>query len=241
MALPTRTTAPPSTPGRLPRPFRRGAPEQLPSSRTRAWRRTTLRKLAAGSCALAACWLTLHQVEARSAPEEHTVLTAAHDLPVGHTLTQADLTRLPVPRRVVPPSALDDPAAVVGRTLTGTLSSGEILTAPRVRAEALTLPEGRRALHLPLADGGALTRLSPGDHVDIVAVRDGNVLAADAVVLDVDKVSSGAFGAAPQNDRGLTVSVSTAQVGPVTNAGLGGSTRGVHVVSRGQGPASGKS
>ncbi|WP_205413024.1 Flp pilus assembly protein CpaB [Austwickia chelonae] len=233
MALPTRASSLAPSPEDAPYPLRRGATMPRTSSRSRTWKRATARRVIAGSCALAACWLTVHQVEARSAPEEHTTLVATRDLPVGHVLTLDDLSRVPVPRRIMPTSALDDLATAVGRTTTASITRGEILTSPRVRAEALALPEGRRALHLPLGDSGALVRLSPGDHVDVVAVRDGSVLAADAVVLDVDKASSGPFGAAPQSDRGLTVSVSTAQVGPVINAGLGGSTRGVHIVSRG--------
>lgn len=188
--------------------------------RARAWRRVVLRRVASGLCASAVCWLVLGPYAERGGPPTAPGLVSTADLPVGHVLRADDLTTTRLPLAALPGSALAAPDQAVGRPLAAAVGRGELLTTSRVRTGGPLLPAGSRAVHVPLLDAPAAARCAAGDHIDLVAVADGEVVVADAVVIEVDRADTGAFGAAPAA-RGLTVAVPAHRVGPLTTAALG--------------------
>lgn len=178
-----------------------------------------------------AWWIALG-ILAPDPPPGTTVLVAAGPLPAGHVLTPQDLLRRTYPPHAVPPAALRDDQALVGRHLASPLDAGELLTSTRVGASALLAGQesSTRAVHVPVADPGALARLGPGDRVDVVAVADGSVVVGAAVVLAIDDASAGPLA---DRARGLTLAVPEARVGPLTSAALDAAGRGgVHLAQR---------
>lgn len=227
------TYAPGVSPALFPR--RDGGPRRSlvlrhPGSRAARWRRVRLRRVVTGLCASVACWLALGPYGVRGGTPTAPTLVSAADLPLGHVLRPGDVSVRDLPREAVPAAALRDPTQAVGRPLAVTITEGEILTTVRVRAGGPHLAPGSRAVHIPLQVASAADRLAAGDHVDLVAISDGALVAADAVVVEVDKATAGAFGAV-ESGRGLTVAVPTDRAGPLTSAALGG-RGGVHVVLR---------
>lgn len=189
-----------------------------------------LRRLAAAVLAGVACWLALGPYAARGGPPIAQAVVATADLPLGHVLRPDDLRVQPLPLEAVPAAALRDIGPALGKPLAAAVGEGETVTATRVRSGGPPLPAGHRALHVPLADPGAAARLASGDHVDLVAVADGTLVVVDAVVVDVDRASTGGFGAT-ESGRGLTVAVPADKVGALTAAALG-ARGGVHVAAR---------
>lgn len=198
--------------------------------RAAAWRRVVLRRLAAAVLAGVACWLALGPYAARGGPPTSPAVVATADLPLGHVLRPDDLRVRAIPQEAVPAAALREVGPALGRPLTAAVGEGETVTATRVRSGGPPLPPGQRALHVPLADPGAAARLAAGDHVDLVAVADGALVVADAVVVDIDRATTGGFGAS-EAGRGLTVAVPADKVGALTAAALG-ARGGVHVAAR---------
>jgi pilus assembly protein CpaB len=108
--------------------------------------------------------------------DSESILIAARDLPVGHTIAAGDLAEATYPQRYLPPryvrgSLLD---ALVGEILVVTVRAGQpVLDSDRAGSEVSKLsqriPETLRALALKVdrisTFGGLLT---PGDRVDIV-------------------------------------------------------------------------
>lgn len=189
-----------------------------------------LRRVGAGLLAATACGLALGPFAERRDPAMAEALVVTGALPIGHVLRADDVTVRPLPRDAIPAAALRTPDQAIGRPLAAAVTDGELLTTPRVRTAGPPLPAGRRAVHVPLADPGAAARLAAGDHVDLVAVADGAIVAPDAVVVDVDRADTGAFGTGP-SARGLTVAVPAERAGPLTTAALG-PRGGVHAAAR---------
>ncbi|WP_083841808.1 SAF domain-containing protein [Mobilicoccus pelagius] len=183
--LPWLTEAPPPAARRVGAPRRR-----LPVRR--------LRLLAAATCAFLATWLVVGLLLPE--PPPHTVLTPVDDLPAGHVLAPADVTTVRVADQVRPAGALTDAAAVNGRRLARPVSAREILTGGAL-AHTSTLSPTERAVHVPVADPGALLTLRPGDHVDLVEAGAGRVVASSVRVLGVDDP------AAEKSGHGLVVAV----------------------------------
>jgi len=228
---PVRTSLSPDRTGRAsPRGGMARRLRPVPGTRAARWRRVVLRRIVAGLFAAAACWLALGAYSVRGAPPGTSALVVTADLPLGHVLRPDDVATRTLPADAVPAGAVRAPTQAVGVPLAAAVGRGEVLTAVRLRSGGPPLAAGRRAIHVPLADPGAAARLSPGDHIDLVAVADGAVVVEDAVVIDVDRGSVGAFGAS-ESGRGLTVGVPTDRVGPLTAAALGG-RGGVHAAVR---------
>jgi Flp pilus assembly protein CpaB len=126
-------------------------------------------------------------------PPAVPVVVSATDLPVGATLRTGDLRMVRLPKDVVPADTTSQPAALVGRTLSGAVRQGEPLTDERLIGAGLTadLPAGTVAAPVRLADADAAALLSPGGRVDVVgAPADGGagspagvLLASNALVL----------------------------------------------------------
>ena len=109
------------------------------------------------------------------APEGGTsveVAAPAHDLPVGHVITAADLTtvRLSGPAVADPQLATD----VQGRVLAVPWPAGVPLHRSALAGSELTrgLPEGTVAVGVPLGRGSPTAFLAAGDKVDVVVTAD---------------------------------------------------------------------
>lgn len=215
----------------LPRRDREAEPRPPRGPRRRAWRHVQSRRAVAALLAGAAWWIALG-ILAPEPPAGTTVFVAASALPAGHVLTPGDLSTRTHPPDAVPDAAIRDDQALVGRHLAAPLDVGELLTTTRVGGSSLLTAQeaGTRAVHVPVADPGGLTRLGPGDRVDVIAVSDGVVVVPAAVVLAIDHA-----GAGPLSDRarGLTLAVPEARVGPLTSTALDAAGRGgVHLAQR---------
>ena len=104
-----------------------------------------------------------------------TVVVAAIDIDRG-TLVDGDmLGTASLPGLFVPPGAVHDPAAVVGRVLTSDVDAGEVLTRSRLAGRAgpvaALVPEELRAVVIPAAIPADTIR--PGDRVEVVATYGG--------------------------------------------------------------------
>ncbi|HHO53688.1 MAG TPA: Flp pilus assembly protein CpaB [Deltaproteobacteria bacterium] len=133
---------------------------------------------------LDAAWLAaLH-------PEPHpSYLVATRTLPVGHVLTGDDLRPHTTPGWL-PPELLQDPGALVGRTVQERILAGDAIRSERLAPGngrgglSALIPSGQRALsiHLTHADrvGGFI---EPGDHVDLLATLYSEGQPAETVTL----------------------------------------------------------
>jgi Flp pilus assembly protein CpaB len=182
------------------------------------WRRPLAAVLAAGA--------VLAAVQAATAPPEplRTVVVAAHDLPGGHPLTPADLTRSGLPADAVPGGAMSDPDALLGRTLASPVRRGEPVTDVRVVGKGLL--DGypaRVAAPVRIADAGVARLLRVGDRVDVVATDPGSgdarVVTRLAPVLALPRERSGDGGSGPGLAGGALVVVA---VPPTTAVDLAG-------------------
>ncbi|MDX6358530.1 MAG: hypothetical protein QOH37_1584 [Nocardioidaceae bacterium] len=134
----------------------------------RAVRRTVLarRRPLAALCVAGAVLAGLHAVRPPPGPTV-TVEVAAHDLPSGAVLTDADLEPRSYPARLAP---VGSEADAVGRTLASPVRAGEPVTDARLVSPALLAGyPGRVALPVRIADAAAVGLLRTGDRVDLVA------------------------------------------------------------------------
>lgn len=147
---------------------------------------------------------------ADAAPEP--VVVAAHDIPVGRRLTEADLR--------VDASAVADLAVpiarsvnqVVGQYATRPMVSGEPVILTKVSEAApggslsVLIPAGRVAISVAVSDVMRTGRfIAPGDHVDVLGVvsKDaGDVAQLVLTDITVLAVSSTAVGDSAPSDRG---------------------------------------
>jgi hypothetical protein len=113
------------------------------------------------------------------------VIVATHDLLPGAVVEEGDVH----PRRVsgssVPEGVLDDPGLAVGRTVTGRVRGGEILTDTRLLSSHLpadvTGLDDARLVPVRLSDEAVAALLRPGDVVDVLT-ENAEILARRAVV-----------------------------------------------------------
>ena len=137
-------------------------------------------------------------------PEGRAVVLAARDLDSGIRLRAQDVHATSLPRTAVPAGAVEDIRDVVGRTTSGALRSGEVMTDRRtVRAGALDGFGRERVLAVVrVTDPGVLALLRPGDRVDVVAVSGDDEpkasrVARGAVVVTVPRQRSAFSDGAP--------------------------------------------
>jgi Flp pilus assembly protein CpaB len=124
------------------------------------------------------------------------VVVAAHDLPAGHLLGPVDVVVQQRPTGFAPARSMRTAGELSGHRLAGPVTAGEVLTPGRLLGPGLLhgRDDGARAVHVPVADPGALAMVGAGDTVDLVAST-GEVLAGAVTVLSVD---------APSERGGLT-------------------------------------
>ncbi|MEH3154624.1 MAG: SAF domain-containing protein [Gordonia paraffinivorans] len=105
-----------------------------------------------------------------------TVMVAARDLTPGTELVAADLRVAEIDPALVPPGALRMTRDGTGRTVTGPVHDGEILTdwrllSPRLPA-LLAADDGARLVPVRLADDAVVDLLRTGDVVDVLTESD---------------------------------------------------------------------
>ncbi len=124
-----------------------------------------------------------------------TVVVVSADLPAGHRLTVDDLQLHHVPSGARPPGALTAVDAVVGRSLAGPITAGEVVTTSRIapaKGPAGVLA-GRVAIALPLANPAVLQMISAGDEVLVLEAGTGTRV-TDAIVLQAPTAASAGSG-----------------------------------------------
>jgi len=112
---------------------------------------------------------TLHR-RAHGLGADIAVVLAARDLPLGVTLTSADLRVVRRPATTVSPDALRDPGRAVGRVVSVALLRDDVVGARHlVTRTGGIVPEGERAVHVLVKDG-----FQPplGSVVDVLATYD---------------------------------------------------------------------
>ena len=98
------------------------------------------------------------------------VVVAARDLPVGHTLTEADLQIAELPEKLSA-EAYTDPTEISGQTLRLARSGGDVITPQHIGLTYLLPQPGERGIGIEVNDSGGLAGvLKPGDYVGVTAV-----------------------------------------------------------------------
>ncbi|MBS4103013.1 SAF domain-containing protein [Tsukamurella paurometabola] len=169
--------------------------ERIRAALRPGWARTlTARRAAAAALAVLALGVAL---TSRPSGPQAQVVIAARELGPGGRLTGDDLALRTVPAELAPQDALTSPGDAVGRSVTGPVGAGEILTGRRVLTDrtAGQIRPGARLVPVSLQDSATMDLLRAGDVVDVVAQRKDDspaVLARSATV---------AVAAAPQATR----------------------------------------
>lgn len=194
-----------------------------PPGRRAFWRRVQIRRAIAVLLAAVAGWAAVTALAPADPPRE-PALVAVEDLPAGHRISPSDVRIRQLESGTTTPDRLTEAAGAVGQSLATAVSAGEVLTPVRLRpARALTgLPAGDRALHVPIADTGAVALVRPGDRVDLFAVASGVIAGENLLVLAVDAEGegrSGLTGGGPSEGPGVVLAVPTTQISKVVAAG----------------------
>jgi len=178
------------------RDARRAVPSVLSSSRRARWQRTKAMRLVCALLAAAAVWLVGSPLLPQAVETGDLVVVVTREVPIGSTLSGADVR---VERRLSgqrPVRALDRADAAIGRVVASPLSEGEILTAARFQGQAqLTgLGSGRVAVSVPLVESGLLAAIRPADVVEVLAAGTDQTVAPSARVLSVERPAEGVLG-----------------------------------------------
>lgn len=157
--------------------------DRLGSALRPGWTRNLLvRRLAAAALMVAA---VAFGVAGTRADGDVEVLVAAHDLRPGQVVESGDLQPRKVANQTVPDGFLTDVTPAVGRTVTGRVRAGEILTDARLLSSHLpadlTGIDDARLVPIQLSDDAVTSLLRPGDVVDVLT-EEAEVLARRAVV-----------------------------------------------------------
>lgn len=183
------------------------------------------RRVAAGALVALAAVLF---VDDAAGDDRVDVITAVRDLTPGTVLTPADVVVSNWDSANVPEGALFETGGVDGRTLTGPVRAGELLTDVRLlgsRTATTALGTEARVVPVHLADAGVSDLLREGDQVDVLtvevqedpnAVPAARVLASGAVVVLV----SADAGGSTQRDRVVLLALPTDDATTVAAASL---------------------
>jgi Flp pilus assembly protein CpaB len=199
-----------------------GRPRWGPVSRRRRWRQTQLLRLVAVGLVAVAVWLVVRAILPVPADAGVPTVVLAHDLPLGSTLTSADLR---VERRAAderPAGAFDEVGAAIGQVVSGPVRDGEIVTTARFRGatQLAGLGPGFVAVSLPLSDPVLLGSVRPADTVSVLAAGTGQPLVIAAPVLATDRPGSGVLTNGGGTQGHLVVAV-TADEARALAVGLG--------------------
>lgn len=149
-----------------------------------------------------------------------SVVVAAVDLVPGRAIAESDLETRALPPDVLPPGALTDSAAAVGRfpkapVWKGQLVLGGLISAsPGAFGTGIVLPTGYRAVAVPVSAGQAVGgAVAPGARVDVIAVpiqgrapagRTTELIVPAALVVDVRGEQGGPFDRHPASRQPAT-------------------------------------
>jgi Flp pilus assembly protein CpaB len=112
---------------------------------------------------------SLHR-RARSLGADVAIVLAARDLPLGVTLSAADLRVVRRPASTSTPDAVRDPALAIGRVVAVALLRDDVVGARHlVTRTGGIVPEGKRAVHVVVTDG---FQPPQGSVVDVLATYD---------------------------------------------------------------------
>lgn len=169
----------------------------LPLSLRRAVARH--RRLLAAVAAALAVAATITALQPERGPTV-AVVAAARPVAGGATVTDADVTLIPVPAALVPVDALTAPADAVGQTVNAPVTERSILTRATVATgQALARP-GLVVVPLPLTDEAIAPLVRPGSRIDLYGGAAGSLaagsgpLATDVRVVAAPEGPSGGFG-----------------------------------------------
>lgn len=115
------------------------------------------------------------------------IVVAAHPLPAGRVIRAGDVRLVRWPAELAPPGALRAPAALVGKSLAGSVHQGEALTDLDTIGPSLARSlAGADAAAVPIriANPDVVRLLRPGDAIDVLAASPGHrsaTLVADRV------------------------------------------------------------
>ncbi|GAA1007738.1 hypothetical protein GCM10009551_088320 [Nocardiopsis tropica] len=145
--------------------------ERLRAALRPGWARTLAARRAAAALLAVLALVLAVTTEPRGPRAE--VLTAARELGPGGKLTADDVRLTTVPAELAPQDALLAADEAVGRSVTGPVGVGEILTDRRVLTDrtAGQIRPGARLVPVALQDSATMDLLRPGDVVDVVAQR----------------------------------------------------------------------
>ena len=184
-----------------------------------------VRRIAAGILVAVAVLLF---VDDAAGDDRVRVVTAGRDLTPGTILTAADVAVAEWDSATVPDGAVLDSADVDGRTLTGPVRAGELLTDVRLlgsRTASAALGSEARVVPVHLADAGVTDLLREGDRVDVLTVETqenpdappaARILASGAMVVLV----SAEAGGGRQRDRVVLLALPTEDATTVAAASL---------------------
>jgi pilus assembly protein CpaB len=147
-----------------------------PKKRSGAWLFTAASMLVAGLVGLLV-FQTIEDTHPTKVYAIVRVLVAAHDIPLGKTLTAEDVTLIDWPQENAIFRASSTPEEIIGRVATRAMVQGETIStqrlAPREAGQGLValIPKGMRALGLRVnEESGVAGFLHPGDFVDVVTI-----------------------------------------------------------------------
>ena len=164
------------------------------------------------------------------------VLVATRDVRAGQQVAASDVQVERVHADSIPADALTGADDAVGSYVAWPLTAGEPVLAHMVRRErsgialtaAVTVPDGDRAVALPVQPAGAVGgMLSPGDHVDVYATPlaghggGGNATAADATSQDAVLLGTDLLVVELRSDQGQPLDDGTDQSVHGLNFGAG--------------------
>lgn len=157
--------------------------DRVSSALRPGWTRSVLiRRVAATGLVVAA---VVVGVAGTRADGDVEVMVAAHDLLPGQVVEIDDLAPRSVAEATVPDGVLTEAAPALGRTVTGRVRGGEILTDARLLSSRLpadlTGDDDARLVPIRLSDEAVTALLRPGDVVDVLT-EEAEVLARRAVV-----------------------------------------------------------
>ncbi len=178
-------------------------------------------------------------VVAHRGERQVTVMIAAHDLAPGMELSSNDLSELRISPSAVPDGALRMTRDGVGRTVTGPVHRGEMVTdvrllSPRLPAQ-LTDDADARLVPVRLADDAVVRLLRAGDVVDVLTeAPESGSLAADANTVADESNSRSPAAPTPTSGRVLVRAAVVAVVAAPESRAARGSTAPVIMLAMGE-------
>ena len=113
--------------------------------------------------AVAAGLSTLNSATADGRP----TVVAAHPIPSGTVIGEADLTVVRLPASALPEGAFSQPDQLVGRQTLGEIAARTVVREPELLSDDLTSTTGMLKLPVHFSDSAAVSLLRSGQHIDI--------------------------------------------------------------------------